>query len=100
MVLAQLAPPLSNFLHMIRLMYTIHYHAMITEGTVTKIRYLSHDLEGSYVRLNVCQQLQGTLLVTLRNSASGLPLDDGEVRRKFQQFGDVKSVRPAGDRTE
>jgi len=46
------------------------------------------------------QQLQGTLQVTLRNSASGQPIDDGEVRRKFQQFGDVKSVKPVGDRVE
>jgi len=42
------------------------------------------------------QELQGTLLVTLRNSNQAI--DDGEVRRKFQQFGDVKSVRPVGDR--
>ncbi|RDB29440.1 hypothetical protein Hypma_015966 [Hypsizygus marmoreus] len=46
------------------------------------------------------QQLQGTLQVTLRNSASGQPLDDNEVRRKFQQFGDVKSVQPVGDRND
>ncbi|KAI0652352.1 hypothetical protein C8Q79DRAFT_92821 [Trametes meyenii] len=46
------------------------------------------------------QELQGTLLVTLRNSASNQPIDDGEVQRKFQQFGDVKSVRPAGDRPD
>ncbi|KAI0068000.1 hypothetical protein BV25DRAFT_1793149 [Artomyces pyxidatus] len=44
------------------------------------------------------QELQGTLLVTLRNSQSGQPIDDSEVRRKFQQFGDVKGVRSAGDR--
>ncbi|KAH7105153.1 hypothetical protein BKA62DRAFT_438382 [Auriculariales sp. MPI-PUGE-AT-0066] len=37
---------------------------------------------------------QGTLHLVLRNSGSGMPLDDNEVRRKFQQFGDVKSVRP------
>jgi hypothetical protein len=48
----------------------------------------------------VQQQLQGTLLVTLRNSASGQSIDDNEVRRKFQQFGDVKSVNPVGERTE
>jgi hypothetical protein len=36
--------------------------------------------------------------VTLRNSNQAI--DDGEVRRKFQQFGDVKSVRPAGERHE
>jgi hypothetical protein len=35
--------------------------------------------------------------VTLRNSATGQPIDDEEVRRKFQQFGDVKSIRPMGD---
>ncbi|KAI0660559.1 hypothetical protein C8Q70DRAFT_59571 [Cubamyces menziesii] len=46
------------------------------------------------------QELQGTLLVTLRNSATNQPIDDEEVRRKFQQFGDVKSVRPAGDRPD
>ena len=46
------------------------------------------------------QQLQGTLQVTLRDSPSGQPLDDSEVRRKFQQFGDVKSVRSVGDRSE
>ncbi|KDR85611.1 hypothetical protein GALMADRAFT_218705 [Galerina marginata CBS 339.88] len=46
------------------------------------------------------QQLQGTLQVTLRNSPSGQPIDDNEVRRKFQQFGDVKSVKPVGDRID
>lgn len=46
------------------------------------------------------QEMQGALLVTLRNSPSGQPIDEGEVRRKFQQFGDVKSVRPAGDRQD
>ena len=44
------------------------------------------------------QELQGTLLVTLRNSNQ--IIDDGEVRRKFQQFGDVKSIRPAAERHE
>uniref|UniRef100_A0A8H7YAD6 RRM domain-containing protein n=1 Tax=Psilocybe cubensis TaxID=181762 RepID=A0A8H7YAD6_PSICU len=46
------------------------------------------------------QQFQGTLQVTLRNSVSGLPIDDNEVRRKFQQFGDVKAVKPVGDRID
>ncbi|KAF9486353.1 hypothetical protein BDN70DRAFT_902508 [Pholiota conissans] len=46
------------------------------------------------------QQLQGTLQVTLRNSPSGQAIDDNEVRRKFQQFGDVKSVKPVGDRID
>ncbi|KII94041.1 hypothetical protein PLICRDRAFT_414103 [Plicaturopsis crispa FD-325 SS-3] len=45
-------------------------------------------------------QLQGTLTVTLLNSASGQFIDDNEVRHKFQQFGDVKSVRPVGDRPD
>ncbi|KIK70477.1 hypothetical protein GYMLUDRAFT_275543 [Collybiopsis luxurians FD-317 M1] len=43
---------------------------------------------------------QGCLQVTLKNSASGQPIDDNEVRRKFQQFGDVKSVQPVGDRID
>ncbi|KIY46323.1 hypothetical protein FISHEDRAFT_47521 [Fistulina hepatica ATCC 64428] len=46
------------------------------------------------------QQMQGTLQVTLRGSSSGLVIDDNEVRRKFQQFGDVKSVRPVNDRID
>lgn len=45
-------------------------------------------------------QLQGTLIVTLRNSASGQLINDDEVRRKFQQFGDVKSVRPINERND
>lgn len=44
------------------------------------------------------QELQGNLLVTLRNSNQ--VINDDEVRRKFQQFGEVKSVRPVGDRPE
>jgi len=44
------------------------------------------------------QQFQGNLIVTLKDSVQ--PIDDNEVRRKFQQFGDVKSVTPVGDRTE
>ncbi|KAF9490755.1 RNA-binding domain-containing protein [Pleurotus eryngii] len=46
------------------------------------------------------QQFQGMLQVTLRSSPSGQPIDDNEVRRKFQQFGDVKSVTPVGDLTD
>lgn len=38
--------------------------------------------------------------MTLRASPSGQPIDDTEVRRKFQAFGDIKSVRPANDRVE
>jgi transcription initiation factor TFIID subunit 15 len=44
------------------------------------------------------QQFQGNLIVTLKDS--GQAIDDNEVRRKFQQFGDVKSVSPVGDRVE
>ncbi|CCM06265.1 uncharacterized protein FIBRA_08515 [Fibroporia radiculosa] len=57
-------------------------------------------LEQIFIMHTHTQQLQGTLLVTLRNSATGQAIDDNEVRRKFQQFGDVKSVSPAGDRTD
>jgi len=32
-------------------------------------------------------------VVTLRNSLSGQPINDVEVRRKFSQFGDVKEVK-------
>ncbi|KAJ7116789.1 hypothetical protein C8R43DRAFT_1112873 [Mycena crocata] len=46
------------------------------------------------------QQLQGCLQVTLRSSPSGQPIDDNEVRHKFQQFGDVKTVKPVGDRPD
>jgi hypothetical protein len=46
------------------------------------------------------KQLQGSLLVTLKNSMTGQPIDDGEVRRKFQQFGDVKEVREVPERPE
>ncbi|KAI0756521.1 hypothetical protein C8Q80DRAFT_1129098 [Daedaleopsis nitida] len=46
------------------------------------------------------QELQGHLVVTLRNSATNQMIDDNEVRHKFQQFGDVKSVRPVGDRPD
>ncbi|KAK7063868.1 hypothetical protein R3P38DRAFT_2820891 [Favolaschia claudopus] len=46
------------------------------------------------------QQLQGCLQVTLRNSQSGQHINDNEVRHKFQQFGDVKSVKPVGDRPD
>ncbi|EKM83987.1 hypothetical protein AGABI1DRAFT_96937 [Agaricus bisporus var. burnettii JB137-S8] len=46
------------------------------------------------------QQFQGTIQVTLRASPSGQPIDDNEVRRKFQSFGDIKSVRPVNDRID
>ncbi|KAG2118156.1 uncharacterized protein F5147DRAFT_742805 [Suillus discolor] len=44
------------------------------------------------------QQFQGNLIVTLKESVQ--TIDDNEVRRKFQQFGDVKSVTPVGDRAD
>ncbi|OAX42095.1 hypothetical protein K503DRAFT_407448 [Rhizopogon vinicolor AM-OR11-026] len=44
------------------------------------------------------QQFQGNLIVTLKDS--GQVIDDNEVRRKFQQFGDVKSVTSVGDRAD
>ncbi|KAH7886218.1 hypothetical protein F5I97DRAFT_1233147 [Phlebopus sp. FC_14] len=44
------------------------------------------------------QQYQGCLIVTLKDSRQ--PIEDNEVRRKFQQFGDVKSVTPVGDRSD
>ncbi|KAG8219409.1 hypothetical protein J3R82DRAFT_331, partial [Butyriboletus roseoflavus] len=44
------------------------------------------------------QQYQGCLIVTLKDSRQ--IIDDNEVRRKFQQFGDVKSVMPVGDRAD
>ena len=37
---------------------------------------------------------QGTLLVTLRNSPSGQPINDTELHRLFSRFGDVKNIRP------
>jgi hypothetical protein len=81
-------------------MFIILYRGMITsQRVVKKIRC------GRFSLIDLCaqshlgaQELQGTLLVTLRNSNQ--TIDDGEVRRKFQQFGDVKSVRPAGERHE
>ncbi|KAF8333168.1 uncharacterized protein EI90DRAFT_637413 [Cantharellus anzutake] len=44
------------------------------------------------------EKAQGTLLVTLRNSNQ--VIDENEVRRKFQQFGDVKAVRIVPGRSE
>ncbi|KAJ7597346.1 hypothetical protein C8J56DRAFT_919800 [Mycena floridula] len=46
------------------------------------------------------EKSNGTLQVTLMNSMSGQPIDDAEVRRKFQTFGDIKSVRPVNDRMD
>lgn len=44
------------------------------------------------------QQFQGFLIITLKDSRQ--PIDHNEVRRKFQQFGDVKSVSSVDDRTD
>ena len=44
--------------------------------------------------------MQGTLQIILRNSLSGQPIDDNELRRRFQQFGDVKSIAPMDNRPE
>ncbi|KAF7970868.1 hypothetical protein HWV62_22684 [Athelia sp. TMB] len=44
--------------------------------------------------------MQGTLQIILRNSLSGQPIDDNELRRRFQQFGDVKSIVPMDNRPE
>lgn len=43
--------------------------------------------------------MQGTLQVTLRGSQSG-HIDDNELRRRFQQYGDVKTIMPVNDRFE
>ena len=39
------------------------------------------------------QEMQGAIVVILRNSASGQPINEEALRLKFQQFGDVKSIR-------
>lgn len=44
------------------------------------------------------QQFQGFIIVALRDSRQ--PIDHNEVRRKFQQLGDVKSITPYGDRID
>jgi hypothetical protein len=91
-------------------MSTIHFRVMIilqkgATGIRTKcvvavfVHWCEFELKWPRFLLPQ-QQLQGTVQVTLRNSPSGGPIDDGEVRRKFQQFGDVKSVRPVNDRSE
>ncbi|KAG8910280.1 hypothetical protein FRC01_006415 [Tulasnella sp. 417] len=40
---------------------------------------------------------QGTLLVTMRDSLSRQAIDENELRRKMQQFGEVKSIKPVYD---
>jgi hypothetical protein len=36
--------------------------------------------------------MQGTVVVTLRNSMQ--PIDDNELRRRMQPMGDIKAIRP------
>lgn len=83
-----------------RLTFTILFHVMIRREMIARrIRYVDTHLGSRYPTKGE-QQFQGTLQVTIRNSPSGQPIDDNEVRRKFQQFGDVKAVKPVGDRIE
>ncbi|TFL03345.1 hypothetical protein BDV98DRAFT_381940 [Pterulicium gracile] len=42
------------------------------------------------------QAMQGTIQITLRDSRSGMPIDEGELRRKFTPFGDIKAINSAG----
>ncbi|KAG9310609.1 hypothetical protein JVU11DRAFT_9175 [Chiua virens] len=53
---------------------------------------------GSDREKNQQYQREGCLIVTLKDSHQHI--DDDEVCRKFQQFGDVKSVMLVGDRTD
>jgi len=46
------------------------------------------------------KMFQGTLQVTIRGSSSGQPVDDNELRRKFQPFGDIRSIKPVNERIE
>lgn len=81
-------------------MFIIHCREM-TE--ITKGIWYAHLLatqKQTEFHLPSYQQFQGCLQVTLKNSLSGMPVDDNEVRRKFQQFGDVKSIQSVGDRVE
>jgi preprotein translocase subunit SecF len=81
-------------------MFIILFHAMTKSkvAIVTKIRLVVILRSSREWRLNFVQQFQGNLIVTLKDSIQ--TIDDNEVRRKFQQFGDVKSVMPVGDRAE
>jgi hypothetical protein len=46
------------------------------------------------------QEMQGTLIVTLQNSAHNQGIDEYELRRQFQHAGDIKSIRPVIGRPE
>ena len=85
-----------------RLMSITRFLEMINEVIRRKLKYaiILETQSSENSSLFTLQQLQGTLLVTLRDSVSNQLIDDGEVRRKFQQFGEVKSVRPVSDRNE
>lgn len=50
-------------------------------------------LRAKDVALNLMRS-QGTLLITLVGSQSRQAIDDNELRRKMQQFGDVKAIKP------
>ena len=76
---------------------TLSLETTTRDRIVTEIRYSGSLSSPVYLIPN--ETPQGTLIVSLRNSASGQPIDDNEVRRKFQQFGDVKSVTP-GERND
>jgi hypothetical protein len=62
---------------------------------VKSIRYAALLNEES---LFMREPLQGTLLVTLRDSR--MPIDENEIQRKFSQFGDVKNTRPVDGRLD
>jgi hypothetical protein len=64
-----------------------------------KNQVIRTSIDVTHLGLTIQKQMQGTLQVTLRGSQTG-HIDDGELRRKFQQFGDIKSIRPIGDRFE
>lgn len=73
----------------------------VRKGRETRlVKCLPESRTGKSDTRDCLQQFQGTLQVTLRGSPSGQPIDDNEVRRKFQAFGDIKSIRPVNDRIE
>lgn len=85
-----------------RLTSTIHFPAMTNEGLNEKrTRYIYHWDPHYHTWSNFdVQQMQGVLQCTLRSSPTGQLIDENEVRRRFQAFGDLKSVRPVGERID
>jgi hypothetical protein len=63
---------------------------------VKSIRYGTLVLIKSSISIR--EHLQGTLLVTLRDSR--MPIDENEIQRKFSQFGDIKNIRPVDGRSD